>query len=245
LLFQYQPLLFDLCLEKQTIQVFWWPLGGTQNNPMMKKVNDACGLEWHRFAKQRIVTLCVYNVILVSFLINGIRIGGLMIIKKLFCLYVVTVFYHHQCQTQPIEEEKQIDHPLDEKFVAEMYRQRQKIFDEIEKRREARKSIQRRGSLNQPPRHFSPPFHRRALDADGEIIMDGMPTKPSPIYQDEDTFDAHHDATPLLQPDATSSQPSVSCLLQPNVSQNSQESFTTAETSAEEEEIIQQDKVET
>jgi hypothetical protein len=76
LLFQYQPLLFDLCLEKQTIEVFWWPLGGTQNNPMMKKVNDACGLEWHRFAKQRIVTLCVYNVILVSFLINRIRIGG-------------------------------------------------------------------------------------------------------------------------------------------------------------------------
>jgi hypothetical protein len=155
------------------------------------------------------------------------------------------VFYHHQCQARPIEEERQIDHPLDEKFVAEMYRQRQKIFDEIEKRREARKSIQRRGSLNQPPRHFSPPFHRRALDADGEIIMNGMPTKPPPIYQDEDTSDAHHDATPLLQPDATPSQPSTSCLLQPNASHNSQESFTTAETNAEEEETIQQDKVET
>ncbi|KAF7727963.1 hypothetical protein EC973_006851 [Apophysomyces ossiformis] len=140
----YRPTLMDGCLQRQPSRLFWWSLGYEENEEM-KQIYKTCSSTWGKFALERIVSWVLVTII------------------SVLALWAVQRYYRQLKRAADTEigeilgnvdvPDKRASPPPaytpasyqaeKDTLEKEMYQQRQKLYDEIAKRRRARSSLHR------------------------------------------------------------------------------------------------------
>ncbi|KAI8876986.1 hypothetical protein K501DRAFT_278894 [Backusella circina FSU 941] len=144
----YHPLLMNTCLQRQKSRFFWWSSSEDITDPVMEQVLEVCTAQWNSFAIEKVVSWAVYSLV------------------SLLCFCVIWKYHHrfnseyllarslveppNPCKGDEMTEKQLLEQSLiagssaPNSFASDMYQQRQKLYDEISKRRRARKNINRR-----------------------------------------------------------------------------------------------------
>ncbi|KAG1376066.1 hypothetical protein G6F61_007920 [Rhizopus arrhizus] len=148
----YRPILMNNCIQRQPYRFFWWSENYAENE-RFKETFDHCYNQWTQFSTERLVSWVVYSVasglILTVVILHKLRISNEY---KQARGYIVSNQEGEWLPTEKPTNDSTIPPPPygDEisKEMADMHQQRQKLYEEIDKRKRARKSLNRRSTIS-------------------------------------------------------------------------------------------------
>ncbi|GAA5795041.1 hypothetical protein HPULCUR_000392 [Helicostylum pulchrum] len=178
----YRPILMDSCLQRQPTRFFWWSLGYEETDEM-KKIFSACSSQWISFTTERFASWVAYSVV------SGIaRVDGdwsdddsyITNEKRKKGSTEKVTYYHEEFPTSK---------PSDREFSASMYQQRQKLFDEIAKRKRARTNLNRKSIASNTSRDSVLVVHPLDLAQDPDVYR----PPPMPPADTSESWNRYND----------------------------------------------------
>ncbi|KAI9468901.1 MAG: hypothetical protein EXX96DRAFT_492335 [Benjaminiella poitrasii] len=166
LFISYQPILMDTCLQRDSSRLFWWSLG-YENTAEMKQIHNQCSAKWKGFAIERLTSWVVYSAfssvclwIIIRYQRTLIRQRNRRILNRDDDEWssdeegtmnkekrVNSITYHEvEFPTSSTPPSSRDDEKGNE-MTSSMYQQRQRLFDEIAKRKRAKKNVDNRKSM--------------------------------------------------------------------------------------------------
>ncbi|OBZ84998.1 hypothetical protein A0J61_06954 [Choanephora cucurbitarum] len=212
---KYQSYLINSCLQRHPSRLFWWDLGFDQSAEM-KQIYADCTARWHDFTTERIVSWIVYSVVSFISLFFIVRYQRRLMSQRRQ-QYDQTDDWSDDDTRYADNDEKarlrsssityhEVDFPQQEKpkdqvnsVSVTMHRQRQRLFDEIAKRKRAKKQFIRRRSMNnnKANRNSGLVIHPLDLSQDPEAYH----PPPMPERTEEESWNRYHEAVNTLQED--------------------------------------------
>ncbi|KAG0760149.1 hypothetical protein G6F57_008669 [Rhizopus arrhizus] len=153
----YRPILMNNCMQRQPYRFFWWS-ENYEENEQFKGIFDKCTHQWSNFSTERLVSWVVYTVV------SGLVLAIVIIHKNHIPTehqeargYIVgdqegewtsnekptndaALYQEHYPPSYGDEEKEPMDYG--------MRQQRQKLYDEIEKRQRAKKNFNRKSVIS-------------------------------------------------------------------------------------------------
>ncbi|KAI7898385.1 uncharacterized protein BX663DRAFT_261671 [Cokeromyces recurvatus] len=163
LFISYRPILMDSCLQRDSSRLFWWSLG-YEDTSEMKQIYIHCSNQWKRFATERLTSWVIYSLFSLLCLLVIITYQRKLTHQNTKDLFkdewsdedesvrrdkrVSSITYHKVDFPLPKDDDNDNDDSNEKQEISSaMYQQRQRLFDEIAKRKRAKKNLDNRKSM--------------------------------------------------------------------------------------------------
>ncbi|KAI9281161.1 hypothetical protein BY458DRAFT_469534 [Sporodiniella umbellata] len=185
----YHSILMNNCLQRQPYRFFWWSANYTENE-QFKQIYDQCFQRWSEFSNERLISWVVYSFASVVAL-------ALVIFHKIrtWDEYNAARGYVESNQEEEWSSDKKpakassttAPPPYGGETVEEnMHQQRQRLYNEIDKRNRARNNLNRRSTLSSSSStHNERPLsviHPLDFHKESEVEL-SSPHHPEPTWQ--------------------------------------------------------------
>ncbi|KAI8087550.1 hypothetical protein BDF21DRAFT_461166 [Thamnidium elegans] len=200
----YRPILMDSCLQRQPTRYFWWSLGYEETDEM-KKIYSACSSQWISFTTERFASWVAYSVVSYIALYFVIKYQRRITSQYTKAQGVVrgdgdwsdddSYLTHEKSKKGSTEkityyhEEFPTTKPSDRELSASMYQQRQKLFDEIAKRKRARSNLNRKSIASNTSRDSVLVVHPLDLAQDPDVYR----PPPMPPADTSESWNRYND----------------------------------------------------
>ncbi|KAI9340102.1 hypothetical protein BD770DRAFT_431438 [Pilaira anomala] len=217
----YRPILMDSCLQRQPTRYFWWSLG-FENSKEMKEIYQTCSSQWTRFATERFVSWIVYSIISYISLYFVVKYQSCMKEEYSKAQSIASgdrdwsdddtyihgendskekmSYYHEEFPNKANERE----------LSAEMYQQRQKIYDAIAKRKRANSNLKRHSLASNSNRDSILGIHPLDLSQDPEVYR--PPPMPPVDTEATESWNRYNDGLLKEEQEAIERQKKVDAL---------------------------------